>query len=113
VAKGKSITHYVKVKGEGSPFDGNTLYWASRMGRSLELSPSKIKLLRRCGCKCAWCHEWFQPGDRLEVDHIIPKSKGGKDSYTNFQLLHKHCHELKTAQDLLTPGATPYPIEYP
>jgi RNA-directed DNA polymerase len=34
-----------------------------------------------------------------EVDHILPKSQGGKDRYDNWQLLHKHCHDKKTAKD--------------
>ncbi|MEH1997696.1 MAG: HNH endonuclease signature motif containing protein [Nostoc sp.] len=35
----------------------------------------------------------------MEVDHKIPKSQGGKDSYNNWQLLHRHCHDTKTATD--------------
>jgi RNA-directed DNA polymerase len=35
----------------------------------------------------------------MEVDHIIPKSKGGLDEYKNWQLLHRHCHDAKTARD--------------
>ena len=35
----------------------------------------------------------------MEVDHIIPKSKGGKDRLDNLQLLHRHCHDLKKAKD--------------
>ncbi|MFZ4444732.1 MAG: HNH endonuclease, partial [Planktothrix agardhii] len=28
-----------------------------------------------------------------------PTSLGGKDTYDNLQLLHKHCHDIKTAHD--------------
>jgi hypothetical protein len=35
----------------------------------------------------------------MEVDHITPKSKGGKNSLDNLQLLHRHCHDLKTIGD--------------
>ena len=35
----------------------------------------------------------------MEVDHIIPKSLGGKDIRKNWQLLHQHCHDEKTAKD--------------
>jgi RNA-directed DNA polymerase len=35
----------------------------------------------------------------MDVDHIQPKSKGGKDTLDNLQLLHKCCHDLKTAND--------------
>jgi RNA-directed DNA polymerase len=36
----------------------------------------------------------------MEVDHIIPRYKGGRDIYLNLQLLHKHCHIAKTRIDL-------------
>ena len=36
----------------------------------------------------------------MEIDHKIPKSKGGKDKYENWQLLHRHCHDIKTATDI-------------
>ncbi|NQE38673.1 hypothetical protein E5S67_06458 [Microcoleus sp. IPMA8] len=35
----------------------------------------------------------------MEIDDIKPKSQGGKDQYDNFQLLHRHCHDTKTASD--------------
>ena len=35
----------------------------------------------------------------MEVDHIVPKAEGGKDHYKNLQLLHRHCHHQKTAED--------------
>ena len=41
----------------------------------------------------------FKVGDIMETDHITPRSKGGKDEYQNFQLLHRHCHDTKTAQE--------------
>ncbi len=37
----------------------------------------------------------------MEMDHIIPLSRGGKDEYKNLQLLHRHCHDTKTALDSL------------
>jgi RNA-directed DNA polymerase len=37
----------------------------------------------------------------MEVDHKIPRAIGGKDEYKNLQLLHRHCHDEKTAQDLI------------
>nr|WP_231599414.1 HNH endonuclease signature motif containing protein [Crocosphaera watsonii] len=37
----------------------------------------------------------------IEVDHIIPKSKGGKDTYNNLQALHRHCHDVKSKNDYL------------
>jgi 5-methylcytosine-specific restriction endonuclease McrA len=35
----------------------------------------------------------------LEIDHIIPRSQGGLDEFENLQLLHRHCHDAKSAKD--------------
>jgi RNA-directed DNA polymerase len=40
----------------------------------------------------------------MEVDHIIPRACGGKDAYHNWQLLHRHCHDRKTAEDRTAVG---------
>ena len=32
----------------------------------------------------------------MEIDHIIPKAKGGKNTLDNLQLLHGHCHDAKS-----------------
>jgi RNA-directed DNA polymerase len=93
------IINYVKVKGESSPFDGNLVYWSTRMGQHPEM-PSRISiLLKRQKGKCAHCGLFFKDEDVLEIDHIIPKSQGGKDEYENWQLLHRHCHDNKTTLD--------------
>ena len=57
------------------------------------------KLLKRQKGKCARCGFYFDENSILEVDHIIPKAEGGKDQYSNYQLLHRHCHHQKTAED--------------
>jgi RNA-directed DNA polymerase len=56
-------------------------------------------LLRRQHGRCAYCKLYFKAEDVLEVDHIIPRSQGGKDVNTNCQLLHRHCHDSKTVKD--------------
>ncbi len=35
----------------------------------------------------------------MEIDHIKPSSEGGDNTYKNKQLLHRHCHDTKTALD--------------
>ncbi|NET51748.1 MAG: group II intron reverse transcriptase/maturase [Merismopedia sp. SIO2A8] len=93
------IKRYVKVKGNKSPYDGDWIYWSSRMGEHPEVSIRTAKLLKRQKGKCAHCDNYFKDGDSIEVDHIIPKASGGKDCYQNWQLLHRHCHDKKTAHD--------------
>lgn len=105
--KDKSLSNYVKVRSDASPFDGNSLYWVQRLEYMPDISSSEAILLRRQKGKCAWCHTFFLPGDLIEKDHIIPKSKGGKDTYQNLQLLHRHCHDQKTALDLREGASKP------
>ena len=93
------IKRYVKVKGNASPYDGDWVYWSTRMGVHPEIPVRVAKLLKRQLGKCAHCVSYLKDGDILEVDHIIPKSKGGKENYENWQLLHRHCHDKKTATD--------------
>ena len=94
----KSMNH-AKVKGESSPYDGNLVYWSTRMGNNPEMPSRVSKLLKQQKGRCAHCKLYFREGDVMEVDHKIPKSQGGKDSYDNWQLLHRHCHDTKTVND--------------
>ncbi|EAW37046.1 group II intron reverse transcriptase/maturase [Lyngbya sp. PCC 8106] len=93
------IVRHVKVKGESSPYDGNMVYWSTRIGNNPEMPTRVAKLLKRQKGKCPHCGLYFREEDVMEIDHRIPKSKGGKDSYDNWDLLHRHCHDTKTAND--------------
>ena len=93
------IVRHTKVQSGRSLFDGDTTYWTTRMGKHPEMPKTKATLLKRQKGKCNQCGLSFKDGDKIELDHIIPKSKGGKNEYKNFQLLHKHCHDNKTAKD--------------
>jgi RNA-directed DNA polymerase len=97
---------HIKVAGNRSPFDGDWSYWATRMGHHPDLPANKAKLLKRQQGKCAHCGLYFRDGDMLEIDHIIPKSQGGRNEYKNMQLLHRHCHDQKTAGDGSTARGT-------
>jgi len=93
------IVYHTKVKGNKSPFDGDWRYWSSRRGQYPDISTRVAKLLKRQKGKCTRCRLYFEGEDVLEVEHITPKSEGGKDQYKNLQLLHRHCHHEKTAED--------------
>jgi len=94
---------FVKIQGSRSPYDGDFIYWAKRTQKYSSLSTRVTTLLKRQKIKCAICRKTFTSLDRLEVDHIIPKSQGGKDTYENLQLVHRHCHIKKTASELAKP----------
>ena len=93
------IKRHVKVQGTKSPFDGNWIYWTKRQGNHPETPPKMADLLKRQKGKCAQCGLYFKDGDLLEIDHAIPVSLGGTERYANLQLLHRHCHDQKTATD--------------
>jgi RNA-directed DNA polymerase len=99
------IVRHVKVKGNKSLFDGDMLYWSARLGKHPELSTRMATLLKRQKGKCNHCGLYLKDGDLVEIDHVIPKSLGGKDEYTNLQALHRHCHDTKTASDGSTKGS--------
>jgi len=94
-----SVNNYVKVLGDKSPFDGNLIYWSLRLSKHPGMSSTKAKLLKQQQGKCKMCGLHFQEGDILEIDHIQPLTNGGKKDYQNLQLLHRHCHDAKTATD--------------
>ncbi len=98
-SKVKMIDH-IKVKGEHSPYNGDNLYWGKRMSNHPEMKKSVTELLSKQFGKCNWCGLPFQEGDKLENDHILPVKAGGSNNKENRQLLHKHCHDIKTKSDL-------------
>ena len=96
---GTKIIRHVKVKGDASPYDGNLIYWSTRMGEHPETTMRVATLLKAQSGKCTHCGMYFREADVLEIDHITPKSVGGKDEYKNLQILHRHCHDEKTTED--------------
>jgi RNA-directed DNA polymerase len=93
------IRRHIKVRGAKSPFDGDWVYWATRLGTHPELPQHIARLLKRQQGKCAWCGLYFQSEDVREQDHLLPTVLGGGEGIGNRQLLHAHCHDVKTARD--------------
>lgn len=94
------IKPHIKVRGKKSPYDGDWLYWTTRMGRHPQIGTRTGILLKKQQGKCSWYSLHFNSEDQLETDHILSLSKGGKDRVDTLQLLHLHCHQQKTAVDL-------------
>lgn len=90
---------YVKVKGKASVYNGDHIYWTVKTNLHGIQNTRVKKLLKSQNAICPICKVKFLPTDVLEVDHIIPSSHGGADKYENLQLLHRHCHILKTNTD--------------
>jgi 5-methylcytosine-specific restriction protein A len=70
------------------------------MRRTLSTT-ERLALFLRARGTCQACGWRLTPGTRWEVDHILPRALGGRDSPENLQVLCRACHGGKTArQDL-------------
>jgi site-specific DNA-methyltransferase (adenine-specific) len=56
--------------------------------------PVKQRLYKKQNGKCNACGVNFESRN-LEIDHIVPKAKGGGDYYENYQLLCGNCNRIK------------------
>jgi RNA-directed DNA polymerase len=94
----KPINLYVKVMGKLSPFSPEKqIYWAIRMTNYPGFNTRVKRLLTKQKGLCNLCKLTFWDDEIMEVDHITPLSIGGQDEYKNLQLLHRHCHDIKSA----------------
>jgi 5-methylcytosine-specific restriction protein A len=52
---------------------------------------------RDCGlCQCTECTQLGRLLIATEIDHIVPKAKGGTDDLDNLQAISAECHQRKT-----------------
>jgi RNA-directed DNA polymerase len=98
------IRRHTKVRGTASPFDGELTYWAQRLADHPLTRGEEARLLRRQRGYCPHCGLLFRDGDLREIDHILRKEGGGQETLANKQVLHRHCHDQKTARELREGG---------
>jgi 5-methylcytosine-specific restriction endonuclease McrA len=58
----------------------------------------------RDGHRCRWCGSPF----RLQVDHMIPRSRGGPDDLSNYQTLCAEHNRMKGATLMVRPEVPPW-----
>ena len=63
--------------------------------RTAPTLPVKERLYKDQSGKCNGCQTDMEIR-HFEIDHIVPKSKGGGDYYENYQLLCGHCNRMKS-----------------
>ena len=83
------------VKSASSPDDPSLKqYWEERMKKkAVELTISKQIIARRQNYVCPVCKTSLFNDEQLHVHHVIPKERGGTDTYSNLKLLHMICHQ--------------------
>jgi len=72
---------------------------------------SKFNVKLRDGFKCQYCGKRFSEGS-LTIDHVTPKSHGGKHSWTNSTTACKPCNQGKGANKKVKPIKEPYRPTY-
>jgi RNA-directed DNA polymerase len=85
------IQRHIKVQGTRTPYDGNWVYWTTRMGRAPGVSPRVARLMKKQAGLCAYCELYFRPDDKIEVHHWNGNHKDNAEF--NLALLHRHCHD--------------------
>jgi RNA-directed DNA polymerase len=88
-----------KIAAGKSAYDGDHDFWTGRAKNTGTLfKPSERILLQNCDSTCSVCEQAILPGQRTEIDHIVPKwiipqdMRSTQDSYSNLQILHTECH---------------------
>ncbi len=61
--------------------------------------PVKERLYKEQNCLCNGCGNQFEIWN-LQVDHIIPRAKGGGNYYENYQLLCPNCNQIKATNTM-------------
>lgn len=64
--------------------------------RSLMTDSLRYDVLRRDGFRCVLCGSAASDGVKLEVDHIVPVSKGGRTELSNLRTLCDRCNRGKS-----------------
>lgn len=99
--KSTPIRRHVKVQGRRSPYDGDWIYWSTRLGKHPEVPLRVTTLLKRQRGKCPACELFFKDGDGMQVVHIVSKPTDGTDVRHSRHLLHRHCYQAKSANNKL------------
>lgn len=86
-----AIKRHVKVRGTKSPYDGDWVYWGSRLRKIPDKPPKVIKLLEKQRNKCNHCQLGFRFDDIIEIHH--QDKNRNNNTIENLSLLHGHCHD--------------------
>jgi 5-methylcytosine-specific restriction endonuclease McrA len=89
-------TVHAKVAGHRSPYEGEWGYGSRRRGPSPTVPIRGATLRNRQSGRCAYCGQYFQHDDPLEVDHRNGDRRNSR--YSTLQALHGQCHDAKTRE---------------
>ena len=64
----------------------------------------RSQVLARDGGLCQECLRQGRTVAATDVDHVVPKSRGGTDDMSNLQALCRECHRVKTTKERSSRG---------
>jgi RNA-directed DNA polymerase len=83
-------TGYVKIKGDKSPFDGDTAYWVNRMNRKYD--GIRRNLIKSQDTQCPMCNLKLRVTDEIHVHHVNKDHSDNRRQ--NLQIVHRACHQV-------------------
>ncbi len=94
------IERHPLVKGRASPDDPQLKdYWKKRQAaKGKNLTFSKQQLAKRQKGRCPECGESLFNDEEIQVHHLLARSRGGSNLYSNLVLVHLLCHQQIHAQ---------------
>lgn len=72
---------------------------SSERGYGYNWRKLRDRVLERDGyiCRCEECISTGRIRQANDVDHIVPKAKGGTDNMNNLRSINRECHRAKTS----------------
>lgn len=91
---GSIVKTYKKLK--AIDFETTTNKYSSNYQRKLMTKELREYIMRRDNYTCRRCGKYMPDRVGLQIDHIIPVSKGGKTVASNLQVLCSNCNAKKS-----------------
>ena len=80
---------FINVKGEKSPYDGDTAYWSQRNSKLYDGATSRV--LKRQKHSCGFCRLKFGVDEIIHLHHIDGNHQNWKNN--NLLVVHQSCHQ--------------------
>jgi 5-methylcytosine-specific restriction endonuclease McrA len=84
-----SENKHIMVKGEKSPYDGDTTYWSERNSKLYDDNTSKA--LKRQSHKCRHCGLKMFSDEKVHLHHVDANHENWKPK--NLLAVHESCHD--------------------
>jgi RNA-directed DNA polymerase len=83
-------TGHIKIRGDKSPFDEDTVYWINRMNKRYD--GIRRNLIKSQDTKCPMCKLRLRVTDEIHVHHVNEDHSDNRRQ--NLQVVHRTCHQV-------------------